>query len=239
MKNLITFSQVGSILDDFKEVLPYSNLNKIPEWYRKINFFSNENNRFELKNGTPQESIKACVPFFDAITSGYTIPTWADIYVENSTDNEKIINWMEGLTITPIDGHGHRQFSGVPIPEEYDKNMAFKWINLYHIKTPPGYSCLFLSPFFQKENNFWIIPGIVDTDKYDNIINFPFFLKNNFEGIISAGTPMVQVFPFKREEWKMKIKSNFEKEKSFADEKRQRKFINFYRKKFWVPKKYE
>jgi hypothetical protein len=50
---------------------------------------------------------------------------------------------------------------------------------------------------------------------------------------------MVQVFPFKREEWKMKIKSNFEKEKSFADEKRQRKFINFYRKKFWVPKKYE
>jgi hypothetical protein len=37
------------------------------------------------------------------------------------------------------------------------------------------------------------------------VINFPFFLKKDFNGIIKAGTPIIQAIPFKRETWDMEV----------------------------------
>ena len=50
------------------------------------------------------------------------------------------------------------------------------------------------------------MPGIVDTDKYVAPVNFPFVINDpKFEGLISKGTPIAQIIPFKRNSWKMKI----------------------------------
>ena len=58
---------------------------------------------------------------------------------------------------------------------------------------------------------FTIMPGIVDTDTFDHPVNFPFQMnEKGFEGVIKAGTPMVQVIPFKRDEWEMQIGSQEE-----------------------------
>ena len=88
--------------------------------------------------------------------------------------------------------------------------MVYKLLNPWHIQTPPGYSCLFLPPLNRENKYFSIIPGIVDTDEYQSIINFPIILKQvNDEPIdvtIWKGTPYVQVIPFKREKWKAEIK---------------------------------
>ena len=46
------------------------------------------------------------------------------------------------------------------------------------------------------------LPGIVDTDRSPQPINFPFFIKKNFVGTIEVGTPVVQLIPFKRDDWK-------------------------------------
>ena len=53
------------------------------------------------------------------------------------------------------------------------------------------------------ENRFELISGIVDTDTYANVINFPFILKKrNEQFLLKKGEAMVQVIPFKREKWK-------------------------------------
>ena len=52
-----------------------------------------------------------------------------------------------------------------------------------------------------RESVFTIMDGIVDTDSYNALVNFPFFLNDwSYEGLIPAGTPMAQVIPFKRED---------------------------------------
>lgn len=58
---------------------------------------------------------------------------------------------------------------------------AGKFTNKWLIKTPPGYSCLFIKPMNRLEPRFDIIPGVVDTDTYVNVINFPFILNKKDE----------------------------------------------------------
>ena len=85
---------------------------------------------------------------------------------------------------------------------------------MWSIKTPKGYSCLFVQPF-HRESIFTIMPGVVDTDLYTGPVNFPFVLNDpNFEGLIPRGTPIAQVIPFKRDDWYME----FGKEKEINEQ---------------------
>ena len=93
---------------------------------------------------------------------------------------------------------------------EKNKNLPFyKFLNPFIIKTPPGYSCLFLSPMNNRDDRFEIIPGIVDTDTFEYEINFPFVINGDkyetLETVIERGTPIAQIIPFKRESWEMEI----------------------------------
>ena len=54
-----------------------------------------------------------------------------------------------------------------------------KIMNPWIIKTPPGYSCLFVPPLNNTDDRFSIISGIVDTDKFENEINFPFIINGD------------------------------------------------------------
>jgi hypothetical protein len=79
----------------------------------------------------------------------------------------------------------------------------------------------------------------VDTDTYNGGINFPFVLNDpTFEGLIPAGTPMVQVIPFKRDSWKSTIDlstdSIMKSERLLAT-----KFYDRYKKLFWSKKEYK
>ena len=73
------------------------------------------------------------------------------------------------------------------------------------IKTPPGYSVLFTHPMNWHYLPFYSLSGVVDTDTYTMPVLFPFMMKNNFEGIIPKGTPVIQIIPFKRDDWKSNI----------------------------------
>jgi hypothetical protein len=44
--------------------------------------------------------------------------------------------------------------------------------------------------------------GIIDNDVTHLSGNVPFFLIKGWTGTIPAGTPYIQIFPFKREDWK-------------------------------------
>jgi hypothetical protein len=119
----------------------------------------------------------------------------------------------------------------------------YKIYNPWTIKTPKGYSCLFVSPLNNSDDRFSIIAGIVDTDTFRQEINFPIVLNGDkyptLETIIKKGTPYVQVIPFKRENWKMKIMEKTQKQIELDKISYGLNIYNIYKEKFWSKKSWK
>lgn len=151
-------------------------------------------------------TIKKCTPVLDTMLSGYYLSLTEDLYYDSDESNNHYqfsINLNVDKSTSPVQMHPFEQIKGIDIPEGYSK-YAFKWSNPYVIKTPPGYSCMFMHPS-HRELPFKTMSGIVDTDEHELAIQFPFIMKSNYSGTIPKGTPIVQLVPFLREEWKMEI----------------------------------
>jgi hypothetical protein len=223
----------------------------IPEWYKKL-----EHN-IEIK------TIKGCMPFLDTLTSGYLLKTPQDFYVKHNVENKnekneifkdsfqtfglhdmnhilgaKSINLNSG-----IDVHGIQQLIGSPFVDK-NKNLPFyKILNPWKIKTPKGYSCLFVPPLNNADDRFSIIPGIVDTDTFPNEINFPIVINGDkypiLETTIKKGTPYVQIIPFKRDSWKMLLKPRKPKEIQNSRLFYGLQLLNIYKEKYWSKKSWK
>jgi len=178
----------------------------IPEWYKKISATA-----LLHKNDKKEDlTIKRCIPVLDAFTSGYYLVTTRDINFKY--DKEKNESSFSGNQINKshITMHPFVQIENIDLSPEFIK-YAFKWGSSYLIKTPKGYSCLFTHPLNATGLPFYTLAGVVETDTYFQPVLFPFLMKNNFEGIIPKGTPVVQVIPFKRNNWKYNIINNVSK----------------------------
>jgi hypothetical protein len=176
---------------EYLDIIPSSS--SIPIWIKKAP--SRININIEDYNNLEVFSIKKCIPFLDAITSGYTIVLRKDINLS-----------MKEV----VDTHPIEQIAGMNISNEFSKNV-FKWINEITIKTPEGYSCLFTHPLNNPSLPFYTMSGVVETDAYFQSVNLPFLAKNEFE-VVRAGTPIAQIIPFKRDNWKSVLADRFDEE---------------------------
>lgn len=204
---------------------------EVPSWYKESKSYIGSKVP-NLDNGT-SATVKRCMPVFDAITTGYIIKLPVDVYV-SFKDDAPFYMWANGNMIDfhpVVQAENHPAKNGYPYP---------KWINPWAIKTPPGYSTLFVQPF-HRESVFTILPGVVDTDTYTANINFPFVLNDpKWEGTIPAGTPIAQVIPFKRESWEMRMGGIEEmKEKSKVEFLLKNKFFDRYKTLYRTPKEYK
>jgi hypothetical protein len=223
----ITFCATNkSMLDVWPHPKPSTRF--IPDQFKKLERFT--------KNNFHDNTLKNCMPFLDSLTAGYIIPFDQDYLIDPVEDD---------FTITPankktesIGYHNKKQ-----LPEDWRKKageQAGKFMNKWLIKTPPGYSCMFLKPLNRIEERFDIISGIVDTDKYIEVINFPFTLnKRDKQFIIKKGEPMVQVIPFKRESWKMWTGFYYEKLHLKTSNLLESKFFDRYKSLFWQKKSFK
>ena len=200
----------------------------IPEEYKKLKRFTDGN--------LHAPTVKTCMPFLDSMSMGYIIPFDQD-YVVDPVEND--------FSVTPASKEqGEFGFHNqTQLPKEWHKTTgenAGKFINKWLIKTPPGYSCLFIHPMNRLEERWKIIEGVVDTDNYVNIINFPFILKKRDEQfLIKKGEPMVQVVPFKRESFKMWSGFYLEKLHNKTLNLLQSEWVDRYKKMFWKKKSYK
>lgn len=179
---------------------PSTSVKALPGWYKKMLKFIG-NKKIPNGSGFLPLTVKACPPFLDAMISGYIIYTEYDIFVTQKEEGPWL-EWRAGGDLIGL--HGKDQIVNEQVPDGYS-DQPFKFNNLWQIKTPRGYSTLFTHPQNRVDLPFFTISGIVETDTYNNVINFPFLIKKDFEGEIPAGTPIVQLFPFKRESWKMQL----------------------------------
>jgi len=230
MTKKIIFTKILDISDQY---LPKPSSEFLPNWYKKTDSYINGKKDIFI-DLQPMGTIKKCIPVFDAITSGYIIPTHQDIFVKKNEKgeqelfaNNESIGW-------------HSALQAPYHPKRKELSKLPKWNNPWAIKTEPGYSCLFIPPVHDGNLYFSILEGIVDTDNYFSPVNLPFFLNDTkFEGIIPAGTPMVQVIPFKRESWVMNFgnennKEEIKKNSLFLNSQ----FFNRYKTMFWSKKTY-
>jgi hypothetical protein len=175
------------------------------------------------------------VPFLDSLILGYIIPFDQD-YLVDPIEND--------FSVTPANKNASSEFHDKEqLPKEWQKisgEKVGKFMNKWLIKTPPGYSCLFVQPMNRMEERFDIIPGVVDTDTYLNLINFPYFLKKRDEQFLfKRGEPMVQVIPFKREPWKMWSGFYYEKAHSKILNILNNEWMDRYKKYFWSKKSFK
>jgi hypothetical protein len=176
---------------------------EIPEWYKKQNRYTGGEKVLSPEKGTYNTTIKACMPVFDLISAGYIIKTPADIMVTIGQDGAPNFSWAIN-DYTCIESHGPMQYDSFNIPKEFHP-IGYKFINPWITQTPKGYSSIFMSPILRDDLPFQCLPAIVDTDNHPTPVNFPFFLRKDFEGLIPAGTPMIQIIPFKRQSWEISI----------------------------------
>lgn len=208
----------------------------IPKWYKDLTPYFEGTNKltFPIGANTHNTTIKRCIPFLDAMTSGYTFVLDDDVYVEQ-IEGTPLMRWKSGVEM--ITAHSVDQFKGIPIPKGYH-NLVLKWNNDYTLETPPGYSMLFTHPTNRFDLPFISITGFVDTDSYGRPVQFPFFLQEGFEGIIESGTPVAQMLPVKRDSWESSVEKYNENESYKRMRKFQRTFSGSYKTNFWTKKSY-
>jgi hypothetical protein len=152
---------------------------------------------------------------------------WADFLIQRDMET---LEWDNKNFPYGIEFHGKEQILGWNL-KKTDFPEGVKFINPWRIYTPKGYSVIFMTPTYQFEKRFTVLPGIVETDSYHHV-NFPSIWHTTKDAIINRGTPFIQVIPFKRDDWDFKTSQMNEKDLyNDAREKTElsTKFKNSYR----------
>ena len=163
----------------------------MPDWFKRLPAVDKE--RLSATNNG--QTVKRCMPFLDALTTGWILPLAATVRLE-ITDDGKTVNAGWDFDRTMISYHGKHQVAGHP----HLPRPPSKFHNFWTIRTPPGWSCLFTPPLNRVNPVFEIVSGVVDTDLYVSPIHFPFFATAE-DGlyVLEKGTPLAQVIPFRRD----------------------------------------
>ena len=96
-----------------------------------------------------------------------------------------------------VSNHSAFQAAGNP----YEPRPLMKFHNPWTIRTPSGWSCLFVPPLNRPDPIVDVLSGVVHTDRYLAPVNFPFVaIAEDGVHTLPKGTPLVQVIPFRRDD---------------------------------------
>ena len=158
------------------------------------------------------------------------------MYIESDDSDAEIHCRMdENKTINRRPDNSSKYF---PTPYWCTKSK-FTFLYPYSILTPPGYSTIFTQPFNQFDTPLVFLTGVVDTDKIIQNGNYPFFVRKNFKGVVKAGTPIIQMIPFKRDSWSSS-KETFENNSLDLNRVKLRvaEVYGYYKNNIWNRKEY-
>ena len=215
--NKISFTAFRPWLSKKHISVPSTTQSVIPKWYKDADRFA------KMPNGEYYKAPKCICPFPKEVTTddyGF-IPTWKACpaimdafitgYVLKTPCDIKFYKDENGKIKFKLSDPKHQGFvtERAPMPQfehpiGYHKDH-FAWYPDWGIEGPEGYSCIYMTPMNRFDLPFLNTTGIVDNDKVSLSGTFPFFLIDGWEGTIPAGTPYLQLIPFKREDWEHDI----------------------------------
>ena len=203
---------------------PYPAAKQLPEWYKDLPSI------YESKDipGGPTKSAKTCPGIFDMLRSGYIIPAWSDMAWQYNPDEDypenmkeaypKIISSNDHLRVRY---HEAQQIQGCPMNHGQNRphNKFVKLHSPWYIESPEDISIMYIHPYFRRSTDYTVMPGIIDPwiDKISNKeVNIFIELHSpNTEIWIKAGDPLVQVIPFRRENYRLNIDTTKEDAERF------------------------
>lgn len=162
----------------------------MPAWFKRLPAVD----QAQLTPTNNALTVKRCMPFVDALTAGWVLPLAATVRLE-VRDGGRTVNAGWDFDRVMVSNHNSHQVAGNP----REPRPPCKFHNYWTIRTPPGWSCLFVSPLNRPNPVVEVAAGIVDTDAYVSLIHFPFFAVAA-DGIhtLEKAMPLVQVIPFQR-----------------------------------------
>jgi hypothetical protein len=180
----IQFISTVEGLESIEECLPRPAKHFIPKWFKDI-------------PSDEKSTVKACPSFPDYFSQGYIIPMWTDVKLKA---NEDSWSWETPTDRVGWESHAKRQFldytkasfSGI------EGQFVFKAFSPWKIITPPGWSVLQLPLFYHFNQEWSVMPGVIDTDIHHEINQQVLYHGNGEEVIIESGDPFVLYIPFKR-----------------------------------------
>lgn len=144
-----------------------------------------------------KDKFANCPGMMDMMQAGYIVPAWADIHIKANRAGvvATVANNYEQMT--PMND---KLIAAQVQPDSDVKPFAMKFPAPWALFAKPGYSALVLpatyhSPFLR---DLYVPPGIVDYDTLPTI-NFICMAMRAGEFHIPAGTPLLQVIPYKRD----------------------------------------
>lgn len=204
----------------------------IPQWYKDIPVTKHLK---VVEGGYINTNVKHCTPFLDAMISGYTFVLSDDISV--SWEENGIPSFMWRTTKTQVTDHSPDQYRGIPTPHGYYPHVL-KWHNEFFIQLPEGYSLWCTHPVNRFDLPFQVITGFVDCDTYNMAVQFPFFIKEGWSGIIESGTPLAQLIPVKRDEWELQMQKSDDEYTEKMRSEYMKKLVRSYKTRYWHKKSY-
>lgn len=220
---------------------PKSSKNYIPDWYKRMPAFQNSKPSFDISTGRTDRTLKMCMPFLDSLSSGYIQETWQDIRFFSEIDANENVKFSYNYPTKPdIVSVREPLKNKFPIPEDFYQ-FELSWHPVWIPQLPKGYSAIISHPMNREDLPFRTLTGIVDHDTFSQSqegSNIPFLLKKDFSGIIKKGTPMYQIFPFKRDDWESIISPYSEKNQIKSVQKLRQHFWGGYKKHHWNKKNY-
>lgn len=221
---------------------PVKASSSLPDWYRDLAGYKNASSH-SIRNLHPVNdrgqdgsdvSTKLCVPFLDAMTTGYTQTLSEDVEVTFDKDEKPSLLWQSNNAVVDT-----RPIVDMPIPRECYP-IHFGWKMNWYYETPPGYSLLITHPLNRFDLPFYVPSGIVDSDIWGLPVFLSFFLKRGYEGTIKKGTPLFQMIPIKRDDWELDIDYSEEAfwEQKVKEEARRSHITAHYKKTTWQKKNY-
>ena len=179
-------------LTDIEDIRPYPLKKSMPEWWKNI-----------PPSNFNKKTVKHCPSFMDVFSSAYVIPMWCDTLI---TFRDSQIFWQSPSSEYQFEFHSNEQFlSYAPKWINQEVSAVLKPISPWFAKTPKGYSVYQMPVFYDFNENFSSIPGIIHTDVYHYINPQILIFSKKKEFLIKRGTPLFIHFPFKREKFSLSV----------------------------------
>lgn len=216
--NVAIFRPYRPWLDKESKSAPSTAQSVTPQWYKDADVFAKSPTGEYYKatkeicpfakEGTTDDygkipTWKACPAILDAFSTGYVLRTPCDLTfykndrgtIDVKAENPQYADFCTARPPMPQFQH----------PRGYYEHH-FAWFADWGLELPDGYSALFMTPMNRFDLPFLNTTGIVDSDKVHLLGSFPFFIIEGWEGVIPAGTPYLQILPFKREDWDHEVR---------------------------------
>ena len=177
-------------------------------------------------------TVKHCPPFLESMSCGYLVPLAGEI--EFTREGSRALRFHAQGKI--VDTQHPLQVKGSPMQGQ----LIVKFINPWVIKTPPGYSTLFLPPLNKFDTPFQVLSGLVETDTYYRPVHFPTvcLMRPGTSFTFKRGTPIAQAVPILRESWEPRAVPWDAEARQQIEREMQAGRHDFYKDRHWKKKSY-